>query len=64
MTVSMCSVSIPVFIQHLNGLNTILDKASAWDAARKKLMTQSRIRHHFRRTGLSRTMRSVSRRSD
>jgi hypothetical protein len=35
MAVSMYSVSIPVFIQHLNGLNTVLDKASAWAAARK-----------------------------
>jgi uncharacterized protein len=35
MSVSMYSVSIPVFIQHLNGLNTVLDKAAAWAAARK-----------------------------
>src|SRR5262252_5053952 len=35
MSVSMYSVSIPIFIQHLNGLNTVLDKASAWAAARK-----------------------------
>jgi hypothetical protein len=35
MSVSMCTVSIPVFIQHLDGLNTILDKAAAWAAARK-----------------------------
>src|SRR5688572_30149991 len=35
MPVSMYSVSIPVFIQHLNGLNTILDKAAAWATARK-----------------------------
>src|SRR5262245_65692150 len=35
MPVSMYSVSIPVFIQHLNGLNTVLDKAAAWAAARK-----------------------------
>ena len=35
MPVSMYTVSIPVFIQHLNGLNTILDKAAAWAAARK-----------------------------
>src|SRR5215467_5259122 len=35
MTVSMYSVSIPVFIQHLNGLNTVLDKAANWAAARK-----------------------------
>ena len=35
MTVSMYSVSIPVFIQHLNGLNTVLDKAAAWATARK-----------------------------
>ena len=33
--VSMYTVSIPVFIQHLNGLNTVLDKAAAWAAARK-----------------------------
>jgi hypothetical protein len=26
---------IPVFIQHLNGLSTVLDKAAAWAAARK-----------------------------
>jgi hypothetical protein len=31
----MYSVSIPVFIQHLNGLSTVLDKAAAWAAARK-----------------------------
>ena len=35
MPVSMYTVSIPVFIQHLNGLNTVLDKATAWAAARK-----------------------------
>jgi Domain of unknown function (DUF1993) len=35
MSVSMYTVSIPVFIQHLNGLNTVLDKAAAWAAARK-----------------------------
>jgi hypothetical protein len=35
MTVSMYTVSIPVFIQHLNGLNTVLDKAATWAAARK-----------------------------
>src|SRR5215831_10830695 len=35
MSISMYTVSIPVFIQHLNGLNTVLDKASAWAAARK-----------------------------
>jgi hypothetical protein len=35
MPVSMYTVSIPVFIQHLNGLSTILDKAAAWAAARK-----------------------------
>jgi hypothetical protein len=29
------TVSIPVFIQQLNGLNTLLDKAAAWAAARK-----------------------------
>jgi hypothetical protein len=27
MSVSMYTVSIPVFIKHLNGLDTILDKA-------------------------------------
>ena len=31
----MYTVSIPVFIQHLNGLNSILDKAAAWAATRK-----------------------------
>jgi hypothetical protein len=31
----MYTVSIPVFIQHLNGLNTVLDKAASWVAARK-----------------------------
>jgi hypothetical protein len=35
MTVSMYSVSVPVFMQHLNGLNTVLDKAASWAAARK-----------------------------
>ena len=30
MAVSMYTVSIPVFIQHLNGLNAVLDKAAAW----------------------------------
>src|SRR5215469_4668494 len=35
MAVSMYTVSIPVFVQHLNGLNTVLDKAAAWAAARK-----------------------------
>jgi hypothetical protein len=31
----MYTVSIPVFMQHLNGLSTVLDKAAAWAAARK-----------------------------
>jgi len=35
MPISMYTVSIPVFIQHLNGLNAILDKAMAWATARK-----------------------------
>lgn len=35
MPVSMYTVSIPVFIQHLNGLNTVPDKAASWAAARK-----------------------------
>ena len=35
MAISMFTVSIPVFIQHLNGLTTVLDKAAAWAAARK-----------------------------
>jgi hypothetical protein len=35
MAISMYSVSVPVFIQHLNGLSTILDKAAAHTAARK-----------------------------
>jgi uncharacterized protein len=35
MSVSMYTVSIPIFIQHLNGLNTVLDKAATWAAARK-----------------------------
>ena len=35
MTVSMYTVSVPVFIQHLNGLTTTLDKAAAHAAARK-----------------------------
>jgi uncharacterized protein len=35
MSVSMYTVSIPVFIQHLYGLSTILDKAAAWTTARK-----------------------------
>jgi hypothetical protein len=35
MSVSMYTVSIPVLIQHLNGLSTVLDKAAAWAAARK-----------------------------
>src|SRR3974377_2336106 len=35
MTVSMYSVSIPVFIQHLNVLNTFLEKATSWAVARK-----------------------------
>ena len=35
MTVSMYAVSIPIFVQHLNGLNTVLDKAASWAAARK-----------------------------
>src|SRR5215467_5644648 len=35
MAESMYSVSIPVFIQHLNGLNTVLDKAASWAVARK-----------------------------
>jgi uncharacterized protein len=35
MSISMYTVSIPVFIQHLNGLTSILDKAAAWAVARK-----------------------------
>ena len=35
MPVSMYTVSIPVFIQHRNGLSTVLDKAAAWATARK-----------------------------
>jgi hypothetical protein len=35
MPVSMYTISIPVFIQHLNGLDTVLGKAAAWAAARK-----------------------------
>jgi hypothetical protein len=35
MPVSMYTVSIPIFIQHLNGLNAVLDKATASAAARK-----------------------------
>jgi len=35
MPVSMYTVSIPVFIQHLNGLDIVLDKAATWAAARK-----------------------------
>jgi hypothetical protein len=31
----MYSVSIPVFMQHLNGLSGVLDKAAAWAAANK-----------------------------
>ena len=29
----MYTVSIPVFIRHLNGLNTVLDKTASWAAA-------------------------------
>ena len=32
---SMHTVSIPIFIQHLNSLNIVLDKAGAWAAPRK-----------------------------
>ena len=35
MPVSMYTVSIPIFIQHLNGVNAVLDKAAAWATARK-----------------------------
>ena len=35
MPVSMYSVSVPVFMQHLNGLSAVLDKAAAWATARK-----------------------------
>jgi len=35
MPVSMYIVSIPAFIQHLDGLSTILDKTAAWAAGRK-----------------------------
>jgi uncharacterized protein len=35
MSVSMYTVSVPVFLQHLNGLSTVLDKAATWAAARK-----------------------------
>jgi hypothetical protein len=35
MTISMYTVSVPVFTQHLNGLSAVLDKAAAHAAARK-----------------------------
>ncbi len=35
MPVSMYTVSVPVFMQHLNGLSGVLAKAAAWAAARK-----------------------------
>ncbi len=35
MPFSMYTVSVPVFMQHLNGLSGVLDKAAAWAAARK-----------------------------
>jgi len=35
MSISMYAVSVPVFIRHLNGLSSILDKAAAHAAARK-----------------------------
>jgi uncharacterized protein len=35
MPVSMYTVSIPVFIQHLGGLAAVLDKAAAWAGVRK-----------------------------
>jgi hypothetical protein len=35
MTISMYTVSVPVFMQHLNGLSAVLDKAAAHAAARK-----------------------------
>jgi uncharacterized protein len=35
MTISMYTASVPVFIQHLNGLSSVLDKAAAYAAARK-----------------------------
>ena len=35
MPLSMYTVSIPIFIQHLNGLNAVFDKAAAWATARK-----------------------------
>src|SRR5271155_1571214 len=35
MPISMYTVSVPVFIQHLNGLSTVLDKAAVWAAGRK-----------------------------
>ena len=35
MPVSMYTVSVPVFLQHLNGLSAVLDKAAAWATARK-----------------------------
>jgi uncharacterized protein len=35
MAISMYTVSVPVFMQHLNGLSAVLDKAAAHAAARK-----------------------------
>jgi hypothetical protein len=32
----MYTVSIPIFIQHLNGLNTVLDRAATWAAAQSQ----------------------------
>ena len=40
MPVSMYTVSIPVFIQHLNGLNTVLEKAGAWAANARQSFSQ------------------------
>ena len=35
MALSMYQASVPVFVQHLNGLSSVLDKAATWVASRK-----------------------------
>jgi len=45
MTVSMYSISIPVFIQHLNGLNTVLDKAGQLGCSKTAKQTSHNVRY-------------------
>src|SRR4029079_13002783 len=57
MPVSMYSVSIPVFMQHLNGLSGVLDKEAAWATARK--VTEADLLNRRRSPDMFNLMRQI-----